>query len=49
MKTQRVSAVASADAPAKPQRIAAVARPALDKDFLGDLSKAADKERRLRP
>ncbi|MES2288245.1 MAG: hypothetical protein V4530_00800 [Pseudomonadota bacterium] len=48
-KTQRVSAVASTDAPAKPQRIAAVARPALDKDFLGDLSKAADKERRVRP
>lgn len=48
-KAQRVSAVVTADSPAKPERIAAVARPALDKGFLNDLSKAADKERRARP
>lgn len=48
-KVQRVSAVASSDTSAKPQRIAAVARPALDKGFLGDLTREAAKERRARP
>lgn len=46
-KVQRVSADVSTSA--KPQRVAAVARPALDKDFLGDLTKVAAKERRTRP
>lgn len=46
-KVQHVSADMSDTA--KPQRIAAVARPALDKGFLSDLSKAAAKERRARP
>lgn len=46
-KVQRVSAEVSTSA--RPQRVAAVARPALDRDFLGDLTKAAAKERRTRP
>lgn len=46
-KAQRTGADAASTA--KPQRISVVARPALDKDFLGDLTKAAAQERRARP
>ncbi len=45
-----VTAAPAIDAAPKIQRVSAsVARPALDKDFLGDLDKAAAKERRARP
>lgn len=39
----------ASSATARPERIAVVARPALDRDFLSDLAKSAAKERRARP